>query len=323
MLAALRVRMEPHVERWLLRRNPPAETVRLDHRLIFIFPTRAGLVYLALVLLLLVTAINYQNNAIYLLAFLLVGQLVVAMFLTYANLAGLRLRRGSCVPAFAGDRVAFRLHLQREAGRRHYAIAAGWPGQGVARSSLDGQSEAVVELYHDAPRRGLLRPGRVRVETVYPLGLFRAWSWQDLQLACWVYPRPRMVRPLPVAARALGAGRCSDQQRDEFSNIRPWRPSDPPRQVLWKAFAKQQPLMTMQFEEAQQQELWIDEVLVPASNPEDRLSALCYAVLQLSAQSTPFGLRLGGREIAPSQGLEHRRRLLEQLARHGFSGTPA
>ena len=28
MLAALRVRMEPHVERWLLRRNPPAETVR-------------------------------------------------------------------------------------------------------------------------------------------------------------------------------------------------------------------------------------------------------------------------------------------------------
>ena len=252
-------------------------------------------------------------------SFLLLGQFVVAMFLTYANLAGLRLRRGSHVAAFAGDRVAFRLHLQCEPGRRHFTIMAGWPGQGMVRADLDGQTETVVELYHDAPRRGLLRPGRLRIETVYPLGVFRAWSWQDLQLSCWVYPRPRLVRPLPVVARSQGTGRRSEEQCDEFTNIRPWRPSDPPRQVLWKAFAKQQPLMTMQFEEAAQQEVWIDEALAAGNGVEDRLSALCFAVLQLSAHDAAYGLRLGGRESAPAQGPEHRRRLLEQLARFGFS----
>jgi uncharacterized protein (DUF58 family) len=316
--------LAPHFDRWLQRRFPPAEQLQLGQRRIFIVPTRAGLVFIGLLSLLLITAINYQNNAIYFLAFLLSGQFAVALFATYFNLAGLSLRRGGHSPGFAGDTLSFRVHLQSGQGRRHIGLRLGWPGQPRVRAELDAWGEVVIELYHSAERRGLLSPGRLRVETCYPFGLFRAWSWPDLGVACWVYPQPRRVPVLPVTEQNLGsAGRSSPMPSEEFTNIRPWRPSDPPRQVLWKAFAKQQPLMTMEYGQALQREVWIDEVLAGGADLEERLSALCYAVLQLSRDDARYGLRLGGREIAPARGEEHRRQLLEQLARYRIQGSPS
>lgn len=45
-------------------------------------------------------------------------------------------------------------------------------------------------LFHPTERRGWLRPGRLRVESRFPLGLLVAWSWVDLRQQALVYPRP-------------------------------------------------------------------------------------------------------------------------------------
>ncbi len=309
--------MAARYEQWLQRRIPAATAVKLDQRRIFIFPTRAGLLYFGLLGLLLVTAINYQNNAIYLLTFLLAGQFVVAILATYSNLAGLDVRKTNHAPGFAGDSVTFRLALKRKPEKKYFSICAGWPGQSMTTTNLDLQTETIVELYHKAPRRGLLRPRRLLLETVYPFGLLRAWTWLDLNMESWVYPRPLMVQPLPVIEQDEGLGdRPSFQQQDEFSNIRPWRKDDCPRQILWKAYAKQQPLMTMEFTESMLKQVWLDESVATGKTLEERLSALCYGALQLSRQEVLYGIRLGNQEIAPSEGDEHLHRILAQLARY-------
>src|SRR5690606_27975345 len=58
-------------QRWLARRIPRARAVTLDQRRIFIFPTPAGLAFLGLLALLLLVAINYQNNLAFALVFFL------------------------------------------------------------------------------------------------------------------------------------------------------------------------------------------------------------------------------------------------------------
>lgn len=313
----MREALAARYSRWLDRQIPPAQVVRLDQKRIFIFPTRAGFVYFVLMALLLVTAINYQNNAIYLLTFLLAGQFVVAILATWSNLAGLQVRKGTHAPGFAGDRVTFRLVLKRNPEKKYLAIRAGWPKQGMAQASVDLQTETVVELYHQAPKRGLLRPRRVLLETVYPFGLLRAWTWLDLNMESWVYPRPLPTQPLPVQEQDAGLGdRPSFQQQDEFNNIRPWRKNDAPRHILWKAYAKQQPLMTMEFTESLLQEVWLDESLAQGANLEERLSRLCYAALQLNQQDVLFGLKLAGQELAPAEGDEHLHHILTLLARY-------
>jgi uncharacterized protein (DUF58 family) len=301
---------------WLERRIPAAPEIRLDQKRIFIFPTRAGGLYFCLLGLLLVTAINYQNNAIYLLTFMLAGQFVVAILATYSNLAGLEVRKANHAPGFAGDRVTFRLALKRRPAKKYFSIRAGWPGQSMSNTTLDLQSETIVELYHRAPRRGLLKPQRLLLETVYPFGLLRAWTWLDLSMESWVYPRPLAVQPLPIVEVDAGVGeRTSFVTQDEFSNIRPWRANDAPRQILWKAYAKQQPLMTMEYTESLLQQVWLDESAA-GGKLEERLSALCYGALQLSRQEVLYGIRLGAWTVEPGEGDDHLHRILAVLARY-------
>jgi len=55
--------------RWVNRRIPRADEYRLGRRNIFVLPTREGLMFAGLLILCLLTGINYQNSLIYLFTF--------------------------------------------------------------------------------------------------------------------------------------------------------------------------------------------------------------------------------------------------------------
>ena len=52
---------------------------------------------------------------------------------------------------------------------------------------------------------------------------------------------------------------------------------------------------------------------------EERLSRLCQAVLQLSAEGRPFALCLDGTSLGPACGTAHREACLRALALHGVA----
>ncbi|MGH8354638.1 MAG: DUF58 domain-containing protein, partial [Pseudomonas sp.] len=122
----LEAQLKPRWNRWLARRIPPAASVRLDQRRIFIIPTRVGLAFGLCLLLMLLAAINYQNSLAYGLAFLLLAVFIVAILHTYRNLAGLTLNAGGGGAVFVGEQARFRVRLESR-GRAHQAIAVGWP----------------------------------------------------------------------------------------------------------------------------------------------------------------------------------------------------
>ena len=72
MFQALRARGR----QWADRRIPRADWQEFSQRNIFILPTGAGVVFGVLLLIMLITGINYQNSLIYLLTFLLGAILV-------------------------------------------------------------------------------------------------------------------------------------------------------------------------------------------------------------------------------------------------------
>ena len=190
VLRASGVRLLPRFrDRWLLRRIPPASSVRLNQRRIFIMPTAVGLTFMAALLLMLLTAINYQNSLAYGLTFLLGSLYLVTILHTWRNLAGLVLQAGGTTAAFVGEQALLRVRLESQ-GRAYQAVALGWPASGLRLVDIPAGGTVEVELSLPTRRRGWLRPGRVRVESRFPLGLLVAWSWIDLELAALVYPQP-------------------------------------------------------------------------------------------------------------------------------------
>ncbi|GAC1039633.1 DUF58 domain-containing protein [Pseudomonas sp. No.117] len=303
---------------WLARRIPPANRITLDQRRIFILPTRQGAAFAVALLLMLLAGINYQNSLAYGLTFLLFSLALVAMLHTYRNLAGLLLAGGGASPVFAGEVAGFRLRLESDR-RAHQAIALGWRGEPLVVSDVPAGETVALQVFHPAPTRGWLRPERLRVESRFPLGLFVAWSWLDLDVRGLIYPRPLEAAPPPRSGEDSGGEegqRQAGQGADDFQGLRAYQPGDSRRRLDWKAFSRGQGLLVKDFTALAGSELWLDFSVLDGDT-ETRLSWLCQAVLDANARQLRFGLRLPGQELAPATGENQRDAALQALALFG------
>src|SRR5436190_19636986 len=317
MIGALLDR-NPRIANWLYGFTPPERgTVVLVHRRVYIVPARLGWMFGVTLFVLLVGSINYALALGFGLTFLLAGLGLVGMVQTARNLARLAVSVGRVEAVFAGEAAQFRLFLEGRAPFDRPAVLARHVASG-AQLVADIPAGAVVEIVLPVPaaRRGWLPLGRVMLETRFPLGLFRAWSYVEPDARCLVYPKPeRSALPPPSAEAAAGALRTQTTGNDDFAGLRGYQASDSPRHVAWKAVARSDVMLTKQFTGEAAAELWLDWRLLPAGmGPEQRLSRLAGWVLAAERTGAHYGLRLPGLEIAPRRGDSHSAACLQALA---------
>ena len=289
----------------------------LGHRRVYIVPSRLGLFFGGALMILLVGSINYALALGFALTFLLAGMGIAAMVQTTRNLARLSVRAGRSDAVFAGDAAHFRLAMANAADFDRPEILLRHLGSGTQQTvdvAAAASAEAVLPV--PAPRRGWLPLGRVMLETRFPVGLFRAWSYVEPDCRCLVYPRPVASALPPSAPNAqAGGARAHAQGSDDFSGLRAYQPADSPRHVAWKSVARSDNMLTKQFAGDAVAQLWLDLRDLPASlGLEQRLSRLAGWVLAAERGGALYGLRLPGNEIAPGRGETHRAACLQALA---------
>ena len=87
--------------------------------------------------------------------------------------------------------------------------------------------------------------------------------------------------------------------------------------MVWKKAAKADELVSRDAQQAHRSQLWLDIAhSAGAKGLEHQLERLCAWVLLAEKQGLNYGLRLSGREIAPSNGEAHKRTCLQALALH-------
>lgn len=309
----------PTAKRWFNRRLPPASSVRMSHRNIFILPTRIGLVFTLMMLLILIAAINYQNALAHALAFLMLGIFLVAMLQTYRNLSGLLLRQLTDAEGFSGSRVDVPLQITTDPGRKHEGIVLFWPDQ-PDRDMVSGFKGVTRVVRSIVPnQRGWYQPERLRLETVYPLGLFRAWSWLDLNWRILSFPKPVIAlnRP-PSAAVVTGEVNPPGSGNDDFSQLRDYVSGDDQRHIHWRASAKMDRLIVKEFTEGGASNQWLRLDDFREDSIEVALGKMAYWVQALTRQQLPFGLDLFQERLEVNNGPEHERAALRALALHGI-----
>ncbi len=312
----LRQRFSP--ERFLRGNGVEPGPVVLDRSRVYILPTTAGLVFAGMLALMLFGSVNYNNSMGHLFTFLVASMALVSILHTYRNLAGLGFSAGRTRPAFAGQRAGYELLIDNPGALPRHGIQLELAGTDAIVTGLAGQQTRGVMLWRNTARRGVLPMGRCTVSTHHPLGLFRAWAFVELPLACSIYPRPGPAS-LPPQSPAYKPQQSGDKGRgvDDFVGFRPWRPGDSPRHIFWKAAARDRALLVKQFGGDRAEEVWLDWEALPDLGTEARLSQLCRWVIDAHRNHQPFGLRLPGCEIAIGSGTPHRQRCLEALARFG------
>jgi uncharacterized protein (DUF58 family) len=317
--------------RWLFKqREREAGEVYLHRRRVFILPTKAGLGFAGMLLVLLVGATNYGLGLGFGLTFLLGSCALVDMYLTYRNLGQLHLRPGRAASVFAGEEARFELHLVNRTRLDRYAIGVDFAGRDGTRYQADAPAGAgaSLQLTTATEQRGWLRAPRVRLVTRFPLGLFRAWSYWRPDARALVYPFPEEgAPPLPRASsdgRPDGAGRAGE---DDFAGVRPYQAGDPLKRLAWRQIARLDPLdggqlATKHFEGGAREELVLDLAALPAQlDLELRLSRMTRWVLEAEGRAQPYAFRLGADSFAAASGVAHQAACLRALALYGLKGA--
>lgn len=277
---------------------------------------------------LLLASINEQLSLGYALTFALTGAGLASMHTTHANLRGLQMDLRAPDGVHAGEEYTLELRLHN-AGRARFGIAVSAQLEGgptePAWVDVPALGHAVLRLRLPATRRGLHELPRLVVTTRFPLGFFRAWSYWRPAAKAWVYPKPEdVLAPFPTQSEAGGGEAVSNRQSargTDFSGVRSYRRGDSMKQILWRksALALDQglPLWVRETEAPLARDLWLDWRDTQGRDTEARLSRLAAWVLAAERLGQPYGLRLPGREIAPSLSAAHRQACLEALAGFG------
>jgi uncharacterized protein (DUF58 family) len=310
---------------WIRRRQGADQLpVRLERRRLYILPTRAGLAFAALLFLMLLAGLNYTNSLALFLTFVLAGFALVVMQQCHRNLLGTEVTSARAPAVFAGTAGCVQVRLANAGAAVRARLEAALPGGAVISVELAGHGHKQLELPVPAAPRGIVHLERVRLATAHPFGLFRAWTWVYTPIEMLVYPRPRGLLPIPMQAGfnarrhgQLGGG------ADEWSGLRPFRDGDSPRQVDWKAYAREAPLLVKEYSDASAELREFDFASLAHLDVEARLSQLARWVVDTEAHGERYGLALPGIRLPPDRGPEHRHRCLAALAMFGLQGARA
>jgi len=274
-------------------------------------------------MVMLIAAINYQNNMSFALTFLLATLFIVAILHTFANLSGLTIHAVHAQSAFPGHQSEFEILIEKTKPRPHFSLYIKWPESNEEVISLVDEHSRRVSLHAPVGQRGWFSPGRLLIESTYPLGLLRCWTWIDLDLHALVYPRPIACAPLSGLVTDTPDGTAIPVVgTDDFYGFQDYKLGDSLRQVHWKGLAKGQSLQSKQYGAYADSSVWLDYDAFTGLGKELRLSHLCYWVMEYDGQNIEYGLRLPGVVIAPDIGGKHREKILKALALYDIGDEP-
>ncbi|MFT5174980.1 MAG: hypothetical protein ACI8W7_003169 [Gammaproteobacteria bacterium] len=299
----------------------------LTRKRVYILPTRHGLAFAIVLMVMLAGSMNYNNALGFALTFLLVSLALVSLLHTYRNLAGLCVSAHPAAPVFAGNEARFSITIDNPGGPRRDGVVITEQrasNDAVVHLHLAPDSNARVELPVVTEQRGWRKLDRVCIASRAPFGIFRAWYRVPTAVRSIVYPHPIDDLPLPVHDTQAGAeGGRGGTGREDFAGLRDYRRGDPVRHIHWKVAARGGAWPLKLFDGARTGDVVLRFVDTPSGDVERRLSQLAAWVLAAEAKGLHYTLELPGTAQPPTTdpdtGPAHRDQCLRRLALFGIA----
>ncbi len=294
--------------------------VTLRHERIYILPTKRGLAFIAVVMVMLLASMNYGLNLGYALSFMMVGLFASCLLSTYQNLARLELQSIAATDTFAGKQAHFVVTFAENRKRTRHSISLTVEGASD-RIDVKANSSKSGTLRLQDCSRGLMKPGRLTISSDFPLGLWRGWGYIHPPVSTYVYPRAES----PTAEFNNHSATTSDKTtkqfgEQEYKQLKRYQKTDSLGSVAWKQVAKGGDWYSKDFEpESTSNNTVIRWQDTPANfTLEQRLSRMCAWVVAAQADNISFGFELPGITLKSQSGPEHVKHCLRLLSTYSL-----
>jgi uncharacterized protein (DUF58 family) len=213
--------------------------------------TGAGIWFIAITLIVGAAAANTGNNALYLVASMLLALLAVSGLVSRRNLRQLNIAFGSAPEVHAGQKFSLAATVandDRLFSKRFVLISGVDAIEPLLLLHIGRRAVLEERLFFQFDRRGLHQVPFFRISSVFPLGLFDKAMRVAARLEVLVFPRL-----VPVAeSHYFDRGRVGDELTKkagwshELRSLRLFRSGDDPRSIHWKRSARTGDLIFME-----------------------------------------------------------------------------
>ncbi|GGY72964.1 DUF58 domain-containing protein [Cellvibrio zantedeschiae] len=292
----------------------------LQHRTIYVFPSKQGAAFLVLILLIWILGTNYQNNLILGLSFFLTSVMLVSVIHAFKNLLGLIFIPDAIQHAAVGDVASFDIEISSSYLNDHHGLLLRVNADfDPIRADVIAGKVTQVRLNLPARHRGWLKLPRIVLKSYFPFGLIRAWAYIDLHHRALIFPKPIACDQPPLGPGQGDEGIYVSMQRgDEFQGFQNYQPGSPLSQIAWKQYARGAGLHLKDYRALQSEHYWLDWQALNTHDTELALSNLTYWVNYFADSNIEFGLRLPNQTIERGTGDVHRLNALTALALFGW-----
>ncbi|MBQ4848415.1 DUF58 domain-containing protein [Pseudoalteromonas sp. MMG005] len=299
----------------ILSKKHQCESIVFKHDSIYVVPSKGGFGFLSIALLNFILGINYQNNLILAVSYIMVILLVVSLIYGYLNFKGLGLRLIHAQADHAGGKTDAVFELITDKNRFDISIHHIKTG---AITICDFLSQTSITKSNLKLPRGVHLIGKFKVFSHYPFGLVRVWSYLISQQKLYVYPAPLNANTDMSSIETNNGAKQNllvADSNDEFKELINYQKGMSLHQVSWRHYAKNQEMLVKNYVGEQRASVGFDFNLLTGT-VEERLSKLCFLVLQATENQQPFAMKLPNRVLDSGSGRQHCQVSLEILSEH-------
>ena len=294
----------------------------VGRRELYILPTRIGWYYGLILVSLFGIAIKFDNQAAFMMLFILISVGLVAMVYTHNNVIGLSLNSQPSKSVFLGEPATFPVTLKNASRKERHAVWLICAGFHRLCTLKPGESEQ-VELKLPTVQRGYLQCEPINLSSQFPIGVFFCWTKRFISdQRCLIYPQPLNLVPFPSDGSNQGKQQANSQIRigaEDFAGMKSYQPGDRLRDIHWPSLAKTNKLVSIQYETHSNSSVNLSWFSLPNTlSTEDRLSQLCYWVIEAEQSAIRYQLEMPNQTIEYDTGLTHFHECLRVLALWGI-----
>ena len=296
--------------------NPNSQTAHLGVRQIYILPTRWGVLYGLMLLLMLIGSINYSLSLGYFITFLLTSLGHTAMLHTWRNLVHLDMTVNAAQPVFAGGTAHIPFTISDPKNEARNTICAQLMNEKTSICNIDASGIAHLQLSIATATRGYLSLPRIKIFTEYPLSFFHTWAYVQSTNSVLVYPTPASQATLPAATdeKANQGTSIADFGDDDFVGHKTYQVGDAPSRVDWRASSRGLGMLTKRFSGNGQSVLWLNWQDCMLLEKEARISEMTRWVIDAHEAGLSYGINVPNGTLDPSNSETHYHQALSLLA---------
>ncbi len=288
---------------------------------VYIVPTKFGMAMFLSVLFMLLAGAAYGNNLVNLLGFFLAAIGFVTMIQTHNNVRGVNVTSAQMEPGYAGTSVRLTTIVESSDNQDHFHLEAdalsfsSQPRLEFAQP-VYSRSKGKLTTSYKIETRGKYSIKRIKISSVFPLGLFYAWSFHKTEHDFFIYPTPSGSRDLPVPRLSYQseAGARLQFAGEDYREHRPYQSTDSARHVDWRAFARGRPLLTKRFDEGGPEAIILNWNQTLQQSDEAKLSQLSLWVELAHRSERSFSLQLPESKVDYGRDSLHAHRCWQELA---------